>query len=96
MENTKIVIIFYSSPGYVGDAAPGMSGGGRIFIESIKRWKKKVGGIEVFTCPSGKAMLDYNIDCQEGIVTNVLKTPKIRHAHDTRHRQKKSTELFTF
>ncbi len=53
-----------------------MSGGGRILIESIKRWQNKVEKIEVFTCQAGKAMLDHNIEDQGGIEMDVLRIPK--------------------
>jgi len=55
----------------------GMSGGNRIFIESIKRWQKSVDNIEIMTCQSGKVMIDKNITDFTNIHVNVLKVPRI-------------------
>ena len=52
--NARLVVVFYSSPNYITEKSKvGMSGGNRIFLESIKRWKEKFNRIVTGTAISG-------------------------------------------
>mgnify|MGYP001395689438 CR=1 FL=1 len=78
LKNSRLIVVFYSSPDYITDKSKvGMSGGNRIFLESIKRWKDKVGRIEILTCEPGKLMLDTYLDDFDTISVNVMKIPRI-------------------
>ena len=76
--NARLVVVFYSSPNYITEKSKvGMSGGNRIFLESIKRWKEKFSRIEILTCKPGKVMLDANLGNLENISINVMRVPRL-------------------
>ena len=76
--NARLVVVFYSSPNYITEKSKvGMSGGNRIFLESIKRWKKKFSRIEILTCKPGEVMLDANLGSLENISINVMRVPRL-------------------
>ncbi|MDH5573719.1 MAG: glycosyltransferase [Gammaproteobacteria bacterium] len=57
MHNKELIATFFSSPQNVGIDDIGISGGGRIFIESIKRWADTINSITILTDEPGEKLL---------------------------------------